>query len=148
LESDGRVLMPVKFPIAGDKNNTIFLKIDPNSSEEYTFRYSAKEPVTETLICFGTSNLDKIPNCIEARYISQIGINLSDYNILRNISIFPRTGFDFINSTTIISSNYGDIRVSYEKTISEYRYEFKKVSVEVTSEDGTEYEIHYWTIVV
>ena len=148
VESDGRVLMPVKFPIAGDKNNTIFLKIDPNSSEEYTFRYSAKEPVTETLICFGASNLDKTPNCIEAKYTSQIGINLSDYNILRNISIFPRTGFDFINSTTIISSNYGDIRVSYEKTISEYRYEFKKVSVEVTSEDGTEYGIHYWTIVV
>ena len=65
-----------------------------------------------------------------------------------DISIFPRTGFDFINSTTIISSNYGDIRVSYEKNISEYRYEYKKVSVEVTSEDGTEYEIHYWTIVV
>jgi len=148
VESDGRVLMPVKFPIAGDKNNTIFLKIDPNSSEEYTFRYSAKEPVTETLICFDTSKSEKTPNCIEARYISQIGINLSDYNILRNISIFPQTGFDFINSTTIISSNYGDIRVSYEKNISEYRYEYKKVSVEVTSEDGTEYEIHYWTIVV
>lgn len=148
VESDGRVLMPVKFPIAGDKNNTIFLKIDPNSSEEYTFRYSAKEPVTETLICFNASNLDKTPNCIEAKYISQIGINLSNYNILRNISIFPRTGFDFINSTTIISSNYGDIRVRYEKNISEYRYEYKKVSVEVTSEDGTEYEIHYWTIVV
>ena len=148
VESDGRVLMPVKFPIAGDKNNTIFLKIDPNSSEEYTFRYNAKEPVTETLICFDASNLDKTPNCIEARYISQIGINLSNYNILRNISIFPRTGFDFINSTTIISSNHGNIRMSYEKTISEYRFEFKKVSVEVISEDGTEYEIHYWTIVV
>ena len=148
VESDGRVLMPVKFPIAGDKNNTIFLKIDPNSSEEYTFRYSAKEPVTETLICFDTSKSKKTPNCIEARYISQIGINLSNYNILRNISIFPRTGFDFINSTTIISSNHGNIRMSYEKTISEYRFEFKKVSVEVISEDGTEYEIHYWTIVV
>jgi hypothetical protein len=64
VESDGRVLMPVKFPIAGDKNNTIFLKIDPNSSEEYTFRHSAKEPVAETLICFGTSKSEKTPNWI------------------------------------------------------------------------------------
>lgn len=149
VESDGRVLMPVKFPVAGDKNNTIFLKIDPNSSEEYTFRYSAKEPVTETLICFDTSKSKKTPpNCIEARYISQIGINLSNYSILSNITIFPRTGFDFINSTTIITSNHGNIRMSYEKTISEYRYEPQKVSVEVISEDGTEYEIHYWTMVV
>lgn len=149
VESDGRVLMPVKFPVAGDKNNTIFLKIDPNSSEEYTFRYSAKEPVTETLICFDTSKSKKTPpNCIEARYISQIGINLSNYSILRNITIFPRTGFDFINSTTIITSNHGNIRMSYEKTISEYRYEPQKVSVEVISEDGPEYEIHYWTMVV
>lgn len=149
VESDGRVLMSVKFPIAGDKNNTIFLKVDPNSSEEYTFRYSAKEPVTETLICFDTSKSKKTPpNCIEARYISQIGINLSNYNILSNITIFPRTGFDFINSTTIIACNYGDIRMSYEKTISEYRYEPQKVSVEVISEDGTEYEIYYWTMVV
>ena len=149
VESDGRVLMPVKFPIAGDKNNTIFLKVDPNSSEEYTFRYSAKEPVTETLICFDTSKSKKTPpNCIEARYISQIGINLSNYNILSNITIFPRTGFDFINATTIITSNHGNIRMSYEKTISEYRYEPQKVSVEVIPEDGTEYEIHYWTIVV
>jgi hypothetical protein len=148
MEHDGKVLMPVKFPIAGDKNNTIPLKIYPNSSEEYTFRHSAKEPVTETLICFNTSNSEKTPNCIEARYIPQIGIDLSDYNILRNINIFPRTGFDFTNSTVIISNNYGDVRMSYEKTISKYRYEFKKVSVEVISEDGTEYEIHYWTIVV
>ena len=34
-----------------------------------------------------------------------------------------------------------------EKNI-EYRYKFKKISIEVTSEDGTEYEIHYWVIVV
>ncbi|NQE54784.1 hypothetical protein C5S29_14435 [ANME-1 cluster archaeon GoMg3.2] len=38
--------------------------------------------------------------------------------------------------------------MSYEKTILEYRYEPQKVSVEVIPEDGTEYEIHYWTMVV
>ncbi len=141
-------MVPIKFPIVGDKNNTILFKINPNSSEEYTFRYNAKEPVTEMLICFNTQNSKKPLNCVEARYMSQIGINLSDYNILKNINIFPRTGFDFTNSTVIISNNYGDVRMSYEKTISEYRYEYKKVSVEVISEDGTEYEIHYWTIVV
>jgi hypothetical protein len=30
----------------------------------------------------------------------------------------------------------------------EYRYKFKKISVEVTSKDETEYEIHYWAVVV
>jgi len=142
-----RVLIPAKFPIAGDKNNTIILKLEPNSSEEYMFRYSAKEPVTELLICFDTSNSDINHNCIEAGYISQIGINLSDYKILSNISMLPRTGFNLINSTTKISSDCGDVRISYDKAVSEYRYEFTKVSVEVTSEDGTEYDIHYWAIV-
>ena len=38
------------------------------------------------------------------------------------------------------------LEISYKNI--EYRYKFKRISVEVTSEDGTEYEIHYWTIVV
>ena len=57
-------------------------------------------------------------------------------------------GYDQINYKTDVTNNYGDIQIIYEKTILKYRYEFKKVSVEVISEDETEYEIHYWAIVV
>ncbi|MCW3128995.1 MAG: DUF1616 domain-containing protein [Methanophagales archaeon] len=41
-----------------------------------------------------------------------------------------------------------NISLVYSNKNIEYRYKFKRISVEVTSEDGTEYEIHYWAIIV
>lgn len=123
-EPNGRVLIPVKFPVAGSEDSIITWNLDPNSEESYSFESKRTEPVGNIL------NLLMSDETILAETrLSGIGINLITYN-------------------TTLHSIRGDIQITNEKTISEYRYAFKKMSVQVASEDGTEYEIHFWTIVV
>ena len=55
-------------------------------------------------------------------------------------------GYDIIEEEQTITNDYGKITFIRKIVKSEYRYEKKKVSVEVSA-NGKEYEIHFWTIV-
>ena len=106
----------------GKNSNRIVISLDPNAEEFYSFESDIKEPFGDTL-----KRIDK-KDSLEPQ-LSDAGINLINYN-------------------TTVKNNAGDIRITHKKEISEYRYEFKNVSVAVTSEDGVGYEIYFWTIVV
>jgi len=55
-------------------------------------------------------------------------------------------GYDMIEEDQTITNDHGKITFTRKVVKSEYRYQKKKVSVEVSA-DGKEYEIHFWTIV-
>jgi hypothetical protein len=61
---------------------------------------------------------------------------------------FSNLGYKRYIKRCDIKKDEGDTILEISEKNIEYRYKFKKISVEVTSKDGTEYEIHYWTIVV
>ncbi len=93
-----------------------------NSRENYTFSYSTKETTN--------SSVESTPFLSEERLA-----NFSSY------------GYNLINKTMEIKNNRGDILITQETNTSKYRYEKKKVEVNVTTDTGKEYEIHFWTIV-
>ncbi|MDY6965811.1 MAG: hypothetical protein SVM80_07565 [Halobacteriota archaeon] len=115
--------MPIEVPIINSEDSGIVLNLDPDSEESYSFTSSRTEPFGDIL----------------ERPI--------DYGAVLVEPRFSSAGINFINYNTTVDNDAGDIRVTYKKAISEYHYEFKNVSVVVNSDDGTEYEIHFWAIV-
>ncbi len=57
-----------------------------------------------------------------------------------------RIGYNLEEEKQTIGNEYGEITFIHEATDSQYRYEKKKVSVEVSA-NGKEYVIHFWTVV-
>lgn len=141
---DEKILLPLKFPVAGNENSTHILELDPNSKEEYIFESTVKEPVTEILINLNSTNKGRNPCWFKVDQISQISEDLTKHVISNKIDLVPQSGFNLVNLTTTVSNNYGNIQVDYKKTVLEYRYEFNKVSVEVST-DKADYEIYFWT---
>jgi len=61
---------------------------------------------------------------------------------------FSNLGYKRYIKRCDIKKDEGNTLLEISDKNMEYRYKFKRISVEVTSKDETEYEIHYWTIVV
>ncbi|MCW3133210.1 MAG: DUF1616 domain-containing protein [Methanophagales archaeon] len=61
---------------------------------------------------------------------------------------FSNLGYKRYIKRCELKKNEGNTILEISDKNIEYRYKFKRISVEVTSEDGTKYEIHYWTIIV
>ena len=57
-----------------------------------------------------------------------------------------KIGYDIREEKQTITNDYGKITFTREIADSQYRYEKKKVSVEVSA-NGKQYEIYFWTIV-
>jgi len=116
-------LVPIEVPMTDWENsNTIVISLDPNAEEFYSFESDRKEPFGDIL------KKQEKKESLEPQ-LTDAGINLINYNIT-------------------VHNNAGDILITHKKLISEYRYEFKNVSVTVTSEDEENYGIYFWTVVV
>lgn len=62
------------------------------------------------------------------------------------ISPLAPVGYDIIEEEQTITNDHVKITFTHKIAESKYRYQKKKVSVEVSA-NGKEYEIHFWTIV-
>lgn len=115
---NNKIVLPINFPYSGDTESSILLEIDPDSKDTFQFSHSEKY------------------------YVSGEGEEI------KSTVIFPLTplGYNIIEEEQTITNDYGKITVVREVVESEYRYEKKKISVEL-SVNGKEYGIHFWTIV-
>ncbi|MFW6194483.1 MAG: hypothetical protein ACOC5L_03080 [Halobacteriota archaeon] len=114
------IKIPIKAPL-GEKN-VHDVELSPNSKEEYSFNYNTKEEVD--------SSIEPSP------FLSQ--------NKLGNLSSY---GFNIVNKTVIVKNDQGDISITKDQEVAKYRYEKKKVQVNVTNEEDKYYEIHFWIMV-
>lgn len=121
------IFYPVQLPVGENQGTLIF-----NPAKEETFHTTT---TTKTII----GNLREIGQSKDA--IEIMGTRISN------------TGYDLSQSEWTIQNNYGMITAS-SKTITEhYRYEFKKITVDVeaypTNDPNTvtKYEIHFWVVV-
>jgi hypothetical protein len=139
---------PTAIPIPSlisDANSDVSVALDPDVSESYTYTYTAREPFSSLFISFDDINDDGFrPNYFNIRDISDAQISISNQE---NLTFLPVDGIDLVFSKITVLNERGDVTITHKKTVSEYRHEFRKVSVEVVSDAGTEYEIHFWLIV-
>ena len=95
------------------------------------FRYDA---TTQLLVLLELSQSSK--DSFIFRYVDKQDLKSNEKKI----------GYIIREEKQTIINDYGKITLIQENTDTEYRYEKKKISVEVSA-DGKEYEIHFWTIV-
>jgi len=115
----------VRLPVEDFPGNRYVESINLNlkKDESYSFSCTSKEIVDN-------SSLESDP------FLSP--------KLLANLSSI---GFNIINKTSTIENSRGDVTITCETNVSIYRYEKKKVEVQVITDTGKEYEIHFWTIV-
>ena len=118
---------PVQLPVGEDHGTLIF-----NPTKEETFH-------TTTTTKTNIGNLREVSQSKDAIEIG--GARISN------------TGYDLSQSEWIIQNNYGIITASSKTVTEHYRYEFKKITVEVEAYPAndpntvTKYEIHFWVVV-
>jgi len=114
---DNKIVLPMNFPLTGVPDPTSVLIFDPRTEETF---------VTEH----------------ETRY--RVG-NLTNINITDSTPI-TSLGYDTRKEEWTIHNDYGKITINKRVAVLQHRYQFEKVSVQVTS-DENEYEIHFWMII-
>ena len=115
---DNNIILPIRFPYNGTPGSTILLRINPGSEDSFHFSFVKKYDVKD------------------------------EGKETKTTQIFPLApiGFDIIEEEQTITNDQGKITFIRKIVKSEYRYEKKKISVEVSA-NGNKYEIHFWTIV-
>ncbi len=130
---DGKIVLPISFSYDGAPGSSVLLRIDPNSKDSFHFSYTQKydvkseEKKEETAEQISTSPQSK------------------EDKITKIVSL-GQTGYDIIEEEQTITNDQGKITFIRKVVKSEYRYQRKKISVEVLA-NGKEYEVHFWTIV-
>jgi hypothetical protein len=114
---DNKIVLPMKFPITGLTDPISVLIFDPLTEETFATEYETRRRIGN-------------PNDIK----------------IDNLTSISSLGYDTYKEEWTIYNNYGSITIAKKVTKSQYRYEFKKVSVQVTS-GKDEYEIHFWMII-
>ena len=115
---EGNLILPIKFSYDGTSGSTILLRINPGSKDTFRFSFARKYDVK------GEGKKTKTAE----------------------IPPLAPVGYGIIEEEQTITNDHGKITFKRKVVKSEYRYEKKKISVEVSA-DGKEYEIHFWTIV-
>ena len=115
---DNHVILPINFSYDGTPGSTLLLRINPASKDSFHFSFARKQDVKGKGTDIKTT---EIPPLVPA-------------------------GYDIIEEEQTVTNDQGKITFIRKVVKSEYRYEKKKVSVEVSA-NGKEYEIHFWTIV-
>jgi len=115
---DSSVILPINFSYNGTTGSTILLRINPRSEDTFHFSFARKQDVK----CKGEEiKTTEIPPLVPL-------------------------GYDITEEEQTITNDHGKITFIRKVVKSEYRYQRKKISVEVSA-NGKEYEIHFWTIV-
>jgi len=130
---DNKMVLPINFSYAGTPGSYVLLRIDPNSKDTFHFSYTKKYDVKSE------EKKDET-----AQQITTSPQNEDNKNT--KIISPSRPGYDIIEEDQTITNDCGKITFIRKVVKSEYRYEKKKVSVEVSA-NGKEYAIHFWTIV-
>ena len=115
---NNKIVLPINFPYSGPAESSILLRIDPDSKDTFHFSHTKKYDVSG-----------------EGEEIKTTGI-----------SPLTPLGYDIVEEEQTVTNDYGKITVIRKVVKSEYRYEKKKVSVEVLA-NGKKYGIHFWTVV-
>jgi len=115
---DNNIILPINFSYDGTPGSTILLRINPGSKDSFHFSYTRKYDVK------GKGEEIKATE----------------------IPPLAPVGYDIIEEEQTITNDQGKIAFIRKVVKSEYRYEKKKISVEVLA-NGKKYEIHFWTIV-
>jgi hypothetical protein len=115
---DDNLILPVSFSYDGTPRSTILLRINPGSKDTFHFSFARKQDVKG-----------------KGEEIKTTGIP----------PLVP-LGYDIIEEEQTITNDQGKITFMRKVVRSEYRYQKKKISVEMLA-NGKEYEIHFWTIV-
>jgi len=115
---DNNIILPINFSYDGTPGSTLLLRINPASKDSFHFSFVRKQDVK------GKGEEAKTTE----------------------IPPLAPLGYDIIEEEQTITNDQGKITFIRKVVKSEYRYEKKKVSVEVSA-DGKEYEIHFWTMV-
>jgi len=115
---DNNIILPINFSYDGTPGSTVLLRIDPNSKDTFYFSFARKQDVN------GKGEEAKTTQ----------------------IPPLAPVGYDIIEEEKTITNDQGKITFTRKIVESEYRYQKKKVSVEVSA-NGKEYEIYFWTIV-
>jgi len=115
---NGNLILPIKFSYDGTSGSTILLRINPDSKDSFQFSFARKQDVK------------------------------GEGEKTKTTEVPPLTplGYNIIEEEQAITNDHGKITFIRKVVKSEYRYQKKKVSVEMLA-DGKEYEIHFWTIV-
>lgn len=115
---DGNIILPINFSYDGTPGSTVLLRINPGSKDTFHFSFTRKYDVK-----------------LEGEKTKA-----------KEIPPFASVGYDIIEEEQTIANDQGKITFIRKVVKSEYRYQKKKVSVEVSA-NGKGYEIHFWTIV-
>jgi len=118
---DGKIVLPISFSYDGAPGSSVLLRIDLNSKDFFHFSYNKK---------YDVKHLEKKDETAERISTSPLS----------------RTGYDIIDEEQTITNDEGKITFMRKVVKSEYRYQKKKISVEVSA-NGKGYEIHFWTII-
>ena len=115
---DNNIILPINFSYDGTPGSTLLLRINQNSKDSFHFSFVRKQDVK------GKGEETKTTE----------------------IPPLAPLGYNIIEEEQTITNDYGKMTFIRKVVKSEYRYEKKKVSVEVSA-NGKEYGIHFWTIV-
>lgn len=130
---DNNIILPITFSWDGTPGSSVLLRIDPNSKDDFHFSYTQK---------YGVKSEGKKDETAEQVSTSP----QREEDTITKIVPPNRTGYDIIEEKQTITNDYGKITFKRKVVKSEYRYEKKKVSVEVSA-NAKEYAIHFWTMV-
>lgn len=115
---DNKIVLPVKLPVTGVPDPTSVLIFDSRTEETFVTEHETRHRV---------GNLTNI--------------NITDPTPITSL------GYDTRKEEWAICNDRGKITLNKRVTVLQHRYQFEKVSVQVTS-DENEYEIHFWMIIM
>lgn len=111
LTNNKTIMLPIRFPIAGNENSTIILEIDQNAYSSHTFTYTGRKPYKTVEI--GLNNTT----------ITHFGVDIIDYNT----TVYNKQGSIEIIHKKIVSRyqyNYKKISVQVIANGTEYEIHF------------------------